>query len=154
MSGFFVSRYFGFLTVRIQKKDMNIELKLLTKWKKWPLQWCIFRSDTGPSQGLKIRGGGAGSIVVGIICPLFEIGLTVRPKMGGGLAPQLPCLRQPWDRVFQKIASILNRALDKESIKGVSDLKASLDYCRRSGKNCENLFSCPNRTVLLTEKPV
>ena len=37
---------------------------------------------TGPSQGLKIREGPGvlSSTVVGIICPLVEIGLTVLPK--------------------------------------------------------------------------
>ena len=38
---------------------------------------------TGPSQGLKIRGGTY--YWVGIICPtLVEIGLTDLPKSGGG----------------------------------------------------------------------
>ena len=47
--------------------------------------------NSGPSQGLKIQGGGACSTVVGIICPLVDIGLTVWP-----LQPlQPPCLQQP-----------------------------------------------------------
>ena len=44
---------------------------------------------SGPSQGLKIRGG-ARSNVVGIMCPPVEIGLTDLTKMGGGR------LQQPW----------------------------------------------------------
>ena len=41
--------------------------------------------------------------------------------------------------------------------KGVSDLKVCLDYCENLVRSCgkiEFLFSCRNRTVLLTEKPV
>ena len=42
----------------------------------------------GPSQSLKVRG--ARSTVVGIICPLGNIGLTVRPKTwGGGPSPPI-----------------------------------------------------------------
>ena len=41
--------------------------------------------------------------------------------------------------------------------KGVSDLKVCLDYCENPARSCgkiEFLFSCRNRTVLFTEKPV
>ena len=38
---------------------------------------------TGPSHGLKIRGRGARSNEVGIMCPPVEIGLTDLPKTGG-----------------------------------------------------------------------
>ena len=37
--------------------------------------------------------------------------------------------------------------------KGNSDLKARLGYCEDPARSCKNLFSCPNRTVPLTEKP-
>ena len=49
--------------------------------------------NSGPSQGLKIRG--AHSTVVGIICPLVEIGLTVLPNIGGAEVPKVPPLRRP-----------------------------------------------------------
>ena len=42
------------------------------------LSICGMEYSTGPSQGLKIRGG-VRSTVVGIICPPVEIGLTVCP---------------------------------------------------------------------------
>ena len=50
-------------------------------------------NHSGPSQCLKIRGRGARSTVVGIICPLVEIGLTVPPKTGGLVKPPQPPVR-------------------------------------------------------------
>ena len=50
--------------------------------------------NSGPSQGLKIRWG-AFRTVVGIICPLVEMGLTVWPKTEGLKLPA-PRLRQHW----------------------------------------------------------
>ena len=44
----------------------------------------------------KNPGGGARSTVVGIICPLIEIGLTVRPKTGPPPKPRSPRLQQLW----------------------------------------------------------
>ena len=46
-------------------------------------RWDILK--VGPSEGLKIRG--CQYYLVGIICPLVEIGLTVLPKSGGAMAP-------------------------------------------------------------------
>ena len=66
------------------------------------VQDCIGHiSLPGPSQGLKIWWGGR-STVVGIICPLVEIGLTVRPKIGRGAPPfpLAPACKSPsfWQR--------------------------------------------------------
>ena len=41
----------------------------------WGSDWhCVSASQTGPKEGLKIRG--ASGNLAGIICPLVEIGLT------------------------------------------------------------------------------
>ena len=52
--------------------------------------------------------------------------------------------------------SVLAPKIQKRNIfgKGVSNLRACLDYCEDPARSCEKLFSCPNRSVLLTEKPM
>jgi hypothetical protein len=69
--------------------------------------------------------------------------------------PQLP------PRFLQQHSFLFKGGLISEgiliSIKGVSDLKARLDYCKDPARNCENLDFCfpsQNRTILLADEPV